>query len=117
MRPVRHLGLAAGRCPIPRYAFTGDILELGPRPYRVLAPSARPAVGDAVLYGSGPSSTSTSVHVAIVTQVWPDGSIMTVGGDSGPGRDGFLSVALNGPFLPWDSESYNGMAIYAFAEP
>ena len=62
-----------------------------------------PAVGDAILYGTGPQSTSTSVHVGIVTQVWPDGSIMSVGGDSGPGRDGYLSTALDGPFLPADS--------------
>jgi len=52
-----------------------------------------------------------------VTQVWPDGSIMTVGGDSGPGRDGYLSVALDGPFLPADSNSYDGVPIYAFAQP
>jgi hypothetical protein len=55
--------------------------------------------------------------VGIVTQVWPDDAIMTVGGDSGPGRDGYLSVALNGPFLPMDSGSYNGTPIYAFAQP
>ena len=61
-------------------------------------------MGDAVLYGTGPQSVYSSVHVGIVTQVWPDGSIMTVGGDSGPGRDGYLSVALDGPFLPADSE-------------
>ena len=52
-----------------------------------------------------------------MTQVWPDGAIITVGGDSGPGRDGFLSVNLDGPFLPWDSEVYNGMPIYGYAEP
>jgi hypothetical protein len=76
-----------------------------------------PAVGDAVLYGTGPQSVYTSVHVGIVTQVWPDDAIMTVGGDSGPGRDGYLSVALDGPFLPMDSGSYNGTPIYAFAQP
>jgi hypothetical protein len=70
-----------------------------------------------VLYGTGPQNVFTSVHVAIVTQVWPDDAIMTVGGDSGPGRDGYLSVALNGPFLPMDSGSYNGTPIYAFAQP
>ena len=103
--------------PIPRYAFTGDIWGWARANTGVLPPTATPAVGDAVLYGTGPSSTTTSVHVAIVTQVWPDGAIMTVGGDSGPGRDGYLSVALNGPFLPRDSASYNGVPIYAFAEP
>jgi len=52
-----------------------------------------------------------------VTEVWPDGAIMTVGGDAGPGRNGYLSVALDGPFLPSDSSSYNGVPIYAFAQP
>jgi hypothetical protein len=103
--------------PIPRYAFTGDIYDWAATHTGVLPPTAQPAVGDAVLYGTGPWSTSSSVHVAIVTQIWPDGALMTVGGDSGPGRDGYLSVALNGPFLPWDSASYNGVPIYAYAEP
>jgi hypothetical protein len=106
-----------GGVPVPRYAFTGDMWNWAAGHTGVLPPGARPAVGDAVLYGTGPGSTSTSVHVAIVTQVWPDGAIMTIGGDSGPGRNGFLSVALNGPFLPWDSQSFNGTPIYGFAEP
>ena len=65
----------------------------------------------------GPWSTATSVHVGLVTQVWPDGSIMTVAGDAGPGRNGYLSVAIDGPYLPADSNSYNGVPIYAFAQP
>jgi hypothetical protein len=103
--------------PIPPYAFTGDIWGWAAARGLALPPSATPAVGDAVLYGTGPSSTATSVHVGIVTQVWPDGSIMTAGGDSGPGQDGYLSVALDGPFLPADSNWYNGAPIYAFAQP
>jgi CHAP domain len=103
--------------PIPRYAFTGDIYGWARTYGAVLPPTAMPAVGDAVLYGTGPSSTSTSVHVGIVTQVWPDDAIMTVSGDSGPGRNGYLSVTLNGPFLPVDSPSHNGVGIYAFAQP
>ena len=65
--------------PIPRYAFTGDIWDWAATYGADLPPTATPAVGDAVLYGTGPWSTATSVHVGIVTQVWPDGSIMTVG--------------------------------------
>jgi hypothetical protein len=103
--------------PIPRYAFTGDIWSWAASHGSLLPPSAMPAVGDAALFGTGPQNTSTSEHVAIVTQVWPDDAVMTVGGDAGPGRDGFLSVALDGPFLPMDSNSYNGMPIYAFAQP
>jgi CHAP domain len=103
--------------PIPRYAFTGDIWDWAATYGADLPPTATPAVGDAILYGTGPGSTSTSLHVGIVTEVWPDGSIMSVGGDSGPGRDGYLSTALDGPFLPADSAWYNGMPIYGFSQP
>jgi hypothetical protein len=103
--------------PVPRYAFTGDMWGWAAAHGRALPPTAMPAVGDAVLYGTGPQSTTTSTHVGIVTQVWPDDAIMTVGGDSGPGRSGFLSTALDGPFLPADSASFNGEPIYGFAQP
>jgi hypothetical protein len=103
--------------PIPRYAFTGDIWTWSASHGAILSPSAVPAVGDAVLFGTGPWNVNTSEHVGIVTQVWPDNAIIDVGGDSGPGRDGYLSVALDGPFLPGDSNSYNGMPIYAYAQP
>jgi hypothetical protein len=83
----------------------------------LLPPTAAPDPGDAVLYGTGPRNASTSVHVAIVTQVWPDGAIVTIDGDSGPGRDGALSVTINGPFLPKNSSAYNGTPIYAYARP
>ena len=103
--------------PIPRYAFTGDIWGWAATYGSLLPSTAMPAVGDAALFGTGPQNVDTSVHVAIVTQVWPDGAVMTVGGDAGPGRDGYLSVALDGPFLPADSNSYNGVPIYAYAQP
>jgi hypothetical protein len=106
-----------GGVPVPAYAFTGDMYTWTAAHGTDLAPSATPDPGDAVLYGTGPRTTSTSVHVGIVTQVWPDGAIVTVDGDSGPGRDGDLSVVINGPFLPVDSASYNGVGIYAFAQP
>jgi hypothetical protein len=103
--------------PIPSYAFTGDIYYWAASHGALLPPTATPAPGDAVLYGTGPQNVDTSVHVGIVTQVWPDGAIDTVDGDSGPGRDGWLSVTINGPYLPSDSLSYNGVGIYAFAQP
>jgi CHAP domain-containing protein len=103
--------------PVPRYGFTGDMWRWAATYGAVLPPTATPAVGDAVFYGSGPQNTSTSVHVGIVTQVWPDGALMTVGGDAGPGRDGYLSVAIDGPYLPADSNEYNGAPIYAFGQP
>jgi hypothetical protein len=81
----------------------------------VLPPTAVPLPGDAVLYGSGPWSTSSSVHVGLVAQVWPDGAIVTIEGDAGPAASGSLAVIINGPYLPSQSASYNGMPVYAFA--
>jgi hypothetical protein len=103
--------------PIPSYAFTGDMYYWSGAHGVLLPPTATPAPGDAVLYGTGPQTVATSVHVGIVAQVWPDGAIDTVEGNAGPGRNGWLSVIINGPYLPSDSLSYNGMAIYAFAQP
>jgi hypothetical protein len=84
---------------------------------RVLPPTARPAPGDFVLYGTGPATVGTAVHMGIVAQVWPDGAIDTVEGDAGPGPAGGFNVILNGPFLPADSRTYNGFPIFAYAVP
>ncbi len=102
---------------IPSYAFTGDIYYWSQEFGTILAPSATPAPGDAVLYGTGPQTTQTSLHVGIVAQVWPDGALVTVEGDAGPGATGALAVVINGPYLPSDSSSYNGFGIYAYAQP
>jgi hypothetical protein len=107
---------AAG-VPIPSDAFTGDIYYWAQVNTGVLAPTASPLPGDAVLYGTGPWSTATSLHTGLVAQVWPDGAIVTVEGDAGPGVVGNLAVIINGPYLPGDSLEYNGMPIYAFAQP
>jgi hypothetical protein len=108
----RHAGV-----PIPSYAFTGDIYYWTGGHGVLLPPTATPDPGDAVLYGTGPQTVKTSVHVGVVTQVWPDGAIVTVDGNAGPGRNGWLSVVINGPYLAADSLSYNGTPIYAFARP
>jgi hypothetical protein len=103
--------------PIPRYGFTGDIFSWASGHGRDLPATARPTPGDAVLYGSGPSSSDTSLHVGIVAQVWPDGAIVTMDGDAGPGPPGSGNVVVTGPFLPSDATAYVGMPIYAYAEP
>jgi hypothetical protein len=108
---------AQGGYAVPRYPFTGSVDTWAAQNGFVLPPTATPAPGDAVLYGTGPQSAATSVHIAIVAQVWPDGALVTIDGDSGPGRDGWLSVTINGPFLPANSVSYNGSPIYAYAQP
>ena len=103
--------------PIPSYPFTGNIYDWAAAHGQVLPPTARPLPGDAVLYGTGPSSASTSLHVGLVVQTWPDGAIVTVEGDAGPAPTGSLAVIINGPYLPSRSAIYNGMPIYAFAQP
>jgi len=103
--------------PIPEYPFTGNIYDWAAAHTGVLPPNAVPLPGDAVLYGTGPSSTATSVHVGLVVQVWPDGAVVTVEGDAGPAASGSLAVVINGPYLPSQSPSYNGVPIYAFAQP
>ncbi len=103
--------------PIPSYPFTGSIFDWAAANTGVLPPTASPLPGDAVLYGTGPWSTSTSLHVGVVVQVWPDGAVVTVEGDAGPAPVGSLAVVVNGPYLPTDSAAYNGMPVYAFAQP
>jgi cell wall-associated NlpC family hydrolase len=59
----RHAGVA-----IPKYAFTGDVYRWGQRHHlaygRAALRTAKP--GDVLLFGTGPSSTSTSTHIGIV---------------------------------------------------
>ncbi len=102
---------------IPSYAFTGDVYYWAAANGAVLSPSSHPSPGDAVLYGTGPATVSTSVHMGIVAQVWPDGAIIAIEGDAGPSPTGYLSVIINGPYLPSDSQLYNGFPVYAFAQP
>ena len=83
----------------------------------MLPPTAPALPGDAVLYGTGPWSTSSSVHVGVVAQVWPDGAVVTIEGDAGPAATGHLAVIINGPYLPTHSVQYNGVPVYAIARP
>ena len=103
--------------PIPSYAFTGDMYYWAQSHTTVLPPTAAPVAGDAVLFGTGPSSVATSLHVGLVAQRWPDGAIVDVEGDSGPAPNGSLAVTINGPYLPSESAAVNGMPIYAYAVP
>jgi hypothetical protein len=106
-----------GGWPIPSYPFTGSIYDWAAQNGLLLPPGALPVPGDAVLFGTGPWSIATSVHVGIVAQVWPDGALVTIEGDAGPAQTGSLAVVINGPFLATDSAVYNGFPIYAFAQP
>jgi hypothetical protein len=103
--------------PVPSIAFTGNIYAWAAGHGRILPGTALPAPGDAILFGTGPGSAATSVHTGIVVQVWPDGAVVTVEGDAGPAPNGALNTVINGPFLPRDSQAYNGFAVYAMARP
>lgn len=78
---------------------------------RALPPTATPAPGDAVLYGSGPEY-GESAHVGLVERVFPGGQITTIDGNFGS------VVARSGPFLPSQAVQY-GMPgpVYGFAHP
>jgi hypothetical protein len=102
--------------PIPSYAFTGDIYDWATGTTGVLPPGGTPQPGDAVLYGTGPATTDSSVHTGLVVQRWPDGAIITIEGDAGPAPTGSLAVVINGPYLPLQSAEYNGVPVYAFAQ-
>lgn len=69
---------------VPSYYFTGDWFNWGVRNGKAVWRSEgfsgiRP--GDAVFYGSGPSSTSTSTHVDLVERVNADGTLTVIGGN------------------------------------
>ena len=57
--------------PIARFPFTGSIFYWAALHTAVRRPTATPKPGDAVLFGSGPRTVRTSLHVGIVEQVYP----------------------------------------------
>lgn len=96
---------------LPGAAAPGDPPFPSPQPNgaRVLPPTATPAPGDAVLYGSGPTESD---HVGIVERVFPDGEITTIDGNFGD------RVARSGPFLPSQAMQWGMPApIFGYAHP
>jgi CHAP domain len=67
--------------PIPSLAFTGYLYDWARSSTYVLGPRATPQPGDAVLFGTGPTSVYTSLHMGIVEGVYP-GYLVTIEGDS-----------------------------------
>jgi hypothetical protein len=74
---------------------------------RILPPSATPAPGDAIFYGTGPNA---SAHVGIVAQVLPDGEIVTVEGNYAG------HVTRVGPFQPAHPVGETA-PVYGYAQP
>ncbi len=102
---------------IPLYPFVGSVYDWGASNGHLMSPSSLPQPGDAILYGTGPQTVQTAVHMGIVAQVWPDGFIDTIEGDAGPGNNGEYGVVMNGPFLPSSSSWYNGFPVFAYVTP
>ena len=76
---------------------------------RVLPPTATPAPGDAVLFGTGPRASD---HVGIVERVFPNGEITTIDGNYGD------RVARVGPFPPAQAAAGGEPApIFGYAHP
>jgi hypothetical protein len=98
---------------IPDYPFSGDIYTWGQHNTQVLAPTATPAPGDAVEFGTGPQNKYTSVHVGIVENVFPDGEITVINGDYNH------HVERSGPFQPSQAAADSGSEspIYAYVQP
>jgi hypothetical protein len=102
---------------IPGYGFVGDVYDWGANLGLDVYPPVVPRPGDAILYGTSPNNGFTSPHMGIVAEAWPDGEVITIEGDAGPGQTGQLNVVINGPFMVADSKSYNGFGVYAFVQP
>lgn len=98
---------------IPDYPFSGDIYTWGQHNTQVLSPTATPAPGDAIEFGTGPQDASTSFHVGIVEQVFPNGEITVINGDYNH------HVERSGPFQPAQAAagSGSGHPIYAYVVP
>jgi hypothetical protein len=97
---------------IPRLARVSDVFSWAAARGLALPPTSKPRPGDLVLYGASPG---TSMHMGIVAEVWPDGAITAVEGDSGPEPNGKFAVTFNGPYLP-AGPSNVGLPVYAFVQ-
>lgn len=98
------------------YGLAHDTLFKTPeRPPR----GSRPPLGSALMYGSGPQNTSTSVHVNLVSKVNPDGSFMTIGGnESGQvGLSGPCRLSTAGPATRLRGPGCDSRPVYAISAP
>jgi hypothetical protein len=95
---------------IPSLAFTGYLYDWARSSTRVLGPRGVPEPGDAVLFGTGPATVSTSLHTGVVEGVYP-GYLVTIEGDSLHAVRRFV-VPLRDPQLVGEPGP-----IYAYASP
>jgi hypothetical protein len=101
----RHAGVA-----VPRFPFTGNLYGWASARNAALGPRARPLPGDAVLFGTGPWSLGSSLHVGIVQAVYPH-YLVTIEGDSAHAVRRYV-VPLRNPLLAGEPGP-----IYGYASP
>ena len=101
----RHAGVA-----IPRLPFTGNLYQWAKARNAALGPRGRPAPGDAVLFGTGPWTIHSSLHVGIVQAVYPH-YLVTIEGDSAHAVRRYV-VPLGDPLRAGEPGP-----IYAYASP
>ncbi|NEA47778.1 CHAP domain-containing protein [Streptomyces sp. SID10815] len=63
-------------------AFSGDFYYYGRDHGTLHSGLSNPQPGDAIVFGSGPQNTSTSVHVGIIEKANADGTVDTIEGNS-----------------------------------
>ncbi|HEY5197382.1 MAG TPA: CHAP domain-containing protein [Solirubrobacteraceae bacterium] len=104
----RHAGIR-----VPSIGFSGGLYDWAASHTAVYPPDATPQPGWAVFFGTGPADTSTSVHVALVESVLPDGEITIINGNFA-GR-----VMRTGPCQPAAAEQgcQAPAPIYGYAAP
>lgn len=94
--------------PTATYAYSGSLYTWTQQHGgKVLPRTATPAPGDAIFYGTGPTD---SAHVGIVTQVLPDGELVTVEGNYAN------RVTRVGPFQPAHPIG-EAAPVYGYAQP
>ncbi len=96
--------------PIGSFAFTGSVFYWAGANTYVLGRSAQPRPGDTVLFGTGPASVGTSLHIGIVEAAYP-GYLVTIEGDSRHGVRRYV-VPIRHPQAVGEPGG-----IYAYASP
>jgi hypothetical protein len=98
---------------IPSEGFSGYLYTWASEHTHVYGPTAHPQPGWAVLFGTGPQSTETSLHVGIVARVDPDGTITIINGDFAG------KVMRTGPCAPSNAQGgcEEPAPIYGYASP
>ena len=86
-------------------AFSGNFYYYGQDHGTLHSGLSNPQPGDAIVFGSGPQNTSTSVHVGIIEQVLSNGQVISIEGNESN------QVKRVGPYSP------SGRGAYAIVSP